>query len=320
MVSGIWTITTACVHGVGKYPSSTILEKYSHSRLLIIEGLPSICLGLLGLFYLADSPDKASYLTCQERDLIQKRRNRDSPEALTPSAQILHRADVIAAIRDWRVWAFCVQNFAADIQLFSYAIFLPTIIKALNAEWSTLRVQALTVPCFVWSMMVYFAAAFISDAINRRGVFCFLGAIVCIVGHVMLIAGRNVATTFAGCFVVATGLFTVSGLALTWLPSNMPRYGKRSTAVGMQLMIGNSAGVAAPYLYPTTDGPRYVMGHAVTAATLGLSAVITLVLWAAYARSNKRRREGREDGKMIGLTEQEIDDLGDESPRFVYTT
>ena len=96
--------------------------------------------------------------------------------------------------------------------------------------------------------MVYFITAFISDATQHRAVFGILGAFASIIGHIMLFAGRGVAVPFAGCFVVATGVFTVAGIALVWMPTNLPRYGKRSTAVGLQLMLGNSAGIAAPYV------------------------------------------------------------------------
>ena len=140
------------------------------------------------------------------------------------------------------------MNFPADIQLFSYAIFLPTIIKAINPAWSSLYVQALTIPCFAWSTIVYFIAAFVSDATQHRAVFGILGALASIMGHVMLIAGQGVAVPYLGCFFIATGLFVVSGIALVWLSTNSPRYGKRTTAVGMDLMLGNSAGIAAPYV------------------------------------------------------------------------
>lgn len=36
-------------------------------------------------------------------------------------------------------------------------------------------------------------------------------------------------------------------------------------------------------------------------------------------RVNKRRREGREDAKMENLSDEEIEELGDASPRYVYT-
>lgn len=71
----------------------------------------------------------------------------------------------------------------------------------------------------------------------------------------MLVAGNGVAVPYVGCFAIASGIFTASGIAVVWMPSNLPRYGKRSTAVGMQLMIGTSAGIAAPYvsIYPHTS-------------------------------------------------------------------
>jgi hypothetical protein len=42
------------------------------------------------------------------------------------------------------------------------------------------------------------------------------------------------------------GLYVSVGIPLAWLPSNQPRYGKRTTASGMQLTIGNCAGIMAP--------------------------------------------------------------------------
>ncbi|KAL8810064.1 MAG: hypothetical protein Q9200_002878 [Gallowayella weberi] len=216
--------------------------------LMIIEGLPAVCLGIFAWFFLADSPDSAWYLSPEQRRIIVLRGTRDQREASTLSAGKLHRADIIAAVKDWKIWAFSVLNFGADIQLFSYAIFLPTIIKAINPAWSVLYVQALTVPCYVWSAAVYFAAGYISDRLQHRAVFGILGCLVSIVGHTMLIAGRDVAVPYAGCFFIASGIYTVSGITLVWMPTNLPRYGKRSTAVGMQLMIGNSAGIAAPYV------------------------------------------------------------------------
>ncbi|KAG8526552.1 uncharacterized protein KY384_008753 [Bacidia gigantensis] len=215
--------------------------------LLILEGLPSICLGVFGWFFLADGPESAWYLTPAQRGIVVRRRVRDQREASTASAQSLNKADIIAAFKDWKVWAFCVENFGGDIQLFSYSIFLPTIIQSINPDWSTLVVQALTVPCFVWCTVVYFAAAFVSDRIQHRASFILFGFTMSIIGHIMLIAGKSVAVLYLACYVIATGLF-ILGIALAWLPSNLPRYGKRSAGVAMQIALGNSAGIPAPYV------------------------------------------------------------------------
>lgn len=35
---------------------------------------------------------------------------------------------------------------------------------------------------------------------------------------------------------------------ITKLPTNLPRYGKRTTANGMQLTTGNASGIMAPFI------------------------------------------------------------------------
>lgn len=75
----------------------------------------------------------------------------------------------------------------------------------------------------------------------------------------------------------------------------------------------------APFIYPTKDAPRYIAGHAVTLAMVAL-AVIIYALMSLYLRQQNRRREaGKEDSKLAGRGENEIAELGDENPKFMYT-
>lgn len=37
------------------------------------------------------------------------------------------------------------------------------------------------------------------------------------------------------------------------------------------------------------------------------------------ARENTRRQEGKEDARTANMSDEEIEELGDASPRFVYT-
>ena len=64
----------------------------------------------------------------------------------------------------------------------------------------------------------------------------------------MLISNGGAAVHYAGCFFVAAGMFVVIGLPLAWLPTNVPRYGKRTTTIAMQAMIGNSAGIMSSFV------------------------------------------------------------------------
>jgi hypothetical protein len=68
------------------------------------------------------------------------------------------------------------------------------------------------------------------------------------VGYAILVSPAGGGVKYFGCFLVATGLYVTVGIPLAWLPSNNPRYGKRTVATGLQLTIGNAAGIPAPFV------------------------------------------------------------------------
>lgn len=61
------------------------------------------------------------------------------------------------------------------------------------------------------------------------------------------------------------------------------------------------------------------MGYSVTIALLGYGIIIYGFMSLYLNHVNKRRKAGKEDHKIVGLSEAEIDALGDRSPRFMYT-
>lgn len=122
--------------------------------------------------------------------------------------------------------------------------------------------QALTVPIYTLGGLTYLGCSWYSDRIQQRGPFAMASITLCILGYILLIANINPEASFAGCFIVAIGLYTAAGTPFSWGPVNNPRYGKRAIASGIQLTIGNASGVAAPFLFSTGDSPRFVPGYA----------------------------------------------------------
>lgn len=70
---------------------------------------------------------------------------------------------------------------------------------------------------------------------------------------------------------------------------------------------------------PAADKPRYTRGHAVTLSMVGLGTLIYAFLWYWYARENRQRDAGKMKEEHRGLDEEELMELGDESPHFRYT-
>ena len=73
-------------------------------------------------------------------------------------------------------------------------------------------------------------------------------------------------------------------------------------------------------VYKSAEGPRFIRGHSVTLALVAFASFIYGMMWWNFVRVNRSRREGKEDALYQHLTEEEIAELGDESPRFMYTT
>jgi MFS family permease len=214
--------------------------------IMIIEGLPTFLLGIFTFFFLADSPETAYYLSEKEKELMRQRRRREIGQ--TESAQEFHWKDVRLGLSDWKVYAFCCGQFGTDTMLYGFSTFLPTIIQGIDSTYKPAIVQVLTIPCYALGALTYLVVAWMSDRQQRRGIYvCVVGAI-SIIGYGMLISNSSAGTHYAGCFLVAMGLYVAVGLPLAWLPSNNPRYGKRTTATGLQLTIGNASGIMAPFV------------------------------------------------------------------------
>ncbi len=213
--------------------------------IMIIEGLPTVILGIATWWLLADDPAHAFYLTPAEKALMIVRQNRQAGQ--TASAQRFHKKDVKYGLTDWKVYAFCIGQFGVDTMLYGYSTFLPTIIKTFG-NWSNAKVQALTIPCYALGALSYLVIARLSDRQQLRGLYCIIFGAISVIGYGILIADVGPAVHYFGCFVVALGLYVVVGLPLAWLPNNIPRYGKRTTATGLQLMIGNCSGIMAPFV------------------------------------------------------------------------
>ena len=222
--------------------------------ILILEGLPTILLGISTWFLLANDPEHAPYLSDQEKEMLSVRRNRQVGQ--TKSARELHKADVYRALKDWKIWAFAAGEFCADTMLYGYSIFLPTIIQGFG-EWSTAEIQALTIPCYSVGALTYFIVAKLSDSQQRRGVYAASFGLVSVVGYGLLISNTGSGVHYFGCFLVAMGLYVNAGLPLAWLSINQPRYGKRVTANGLQLTIGNSSGAMAPFVGRPSEYPYF---------------------------------------------------------------
>lgn len=95
-------------------------------------------------------------------------------------------------------------------------------------------------------------------------------------------------------------------------------------AVGMALLIslGNLGGIVGSNIYLAAEEPKYPAGFGVCLAMACSAVIMAFFLRHVYDSENKRRKRLiEEQGEELTrrYTEQEMLDLGDKNPFFVYT-
>jgi MFS family permease len=105
-----------------------------------------------------------------------------------------------------------------------------------------------TIPCYATGAIIYLVLARISDWKQIRGPIAATMGCVSAIGYGILLSRGSPAVLYLGCFVVAAGASIVQGLGIAWLNTNNPRYGKRAAASGTQIVVGNCAGIIAPFV------------------------------------------------------------------------
>ncbi|KAJ9138142.1 MFS general substrate transporter [Pleurostoma richardsiae] len=226
--------------------------------LFYIEGLMSTVIGVCGFFFLPSTAEEARFLTNEEKNVARIRRLRRAEDSGDSKIQW---AEVREAFASPICWLSGLIQFGADICLYGFSTFLPTIIQGMG--YASLQIQYLTIPIYLWGAFVYLVTVQSMGLIRheRRSTYMLIFGVFTLVGYVLLITCRKAGVLYFACFLCASGLYIVTGLNITWIGGNVKGRYKRAVAIGMNQTMGNAGGVVAGQIYMATDAPRYVIGQ-----------------------------------------------------------
>ncbi|KAG9089758.1 hypothetical protein FS749_001072 [Ceratobasidium sp. UAMH 11750] len=226
--------------------------------LFLIEGLPTIALGIFTLFALPDRPDTTKWLHGAQKDLAIERMSRGG---MKEEAGTVNRSHVFAALKDWRVYAGGIVYFGVNIALASISVFLPTIIKSFG--YTNANAQLLTVPPYAVAAIFMISVSYISDRIQSRGLFMSAASGVGGLGYLLLLViPSNQGARYFAIFLCCAGTYTTIGLSLSWFAHNLGSESKKAAGIPLLMMIGQCGSVLGTHAYPASEGPRYTKGLA----------------------------------------------------------
>lgn len=215
--------------------------------MFILEGLPSVALGVLTIWLLTGRPENAAWLTAEQRQWLVTEIGRDEAKTDRHGG-----VAIVRALQDRRLVASAGAFFCASMSTYGIVYWLPQIIRQLSAL-SLLQVSLLSALPFIGLGAGMFFNARHSDREGERHVHFAAPALVCGAGLVLAASATDPWIGLLGLVVCGTGLGSALGVFWTIPMALLPG---SAAAAGLALvnMLGNAAGFVSPALIGVVRG------------------------------------------------------------------
>lgn len=235
--------------------------------LFLLQGVPTVLLGLVALFYLSDGLQQATWLSADENAAMQAALHEDEEKRKSISAPA--HSSFASVLRNPQVWMLGVIYFSIQMGVYAINFWLPSIIKALGFQSATTIGWLSAIPyLFAGVFMVWVGRS--ADARRERRWHLSVPMLMALFG---LLLAANFSTNPV---IVMIGLTLATMGALTGLPMFWPLpsafLGSAAAAGGLALI--NSLGQVAGFVSPFLVGWIKDLTHSTDLALYILSSVL----------------------------------------------
>ncbi|KAJ7924958.1 high-affinity nicotinic acid transporter [Mycena leptocephala] len=267
----------------------------SWNWIFIIEGILTIVLAILNHLYIADFPQKNTFLTAKQTNLILVRVEEDRGDSIADDITV---SKVLHHLSDWTVWACALMFMSSTMPAYAIAYFVTIILNSMG--WDVRASLLLTTPPYVFAAASCFLFAWMSDKTKRRAPFIAFQAMMTIIGIAVTGYAKQNGPRYFGLFLANAGASGCIPSILAYSSNNIVSHSKRAVSTAVVISAGGVGGIFATTVFREQDFPRYLNG---IWATIGCQ-LLTLTLLALtswnFARKNRLLSEGKLAGPVEG--------------------
>lgn len=241
--------------------------------LFVVEGLPSVLIGACVPFLLTDRPEKARWLTAEEKQLL---KDRLEAEEKTKAAQGHQNHKVADAFKSPQVWLFCFIYFGIVVGLYGASFWLPQIVEntLTKNKWHVGLYAAIPWGCAAVGMVLVSRH---SDRTGERRWHVGLSALVAGIAFAISgLPGLPPVLVMVALAVAITGV--MSAIACFWaLPTAILSGTAAAAGIAWINSVGNLAGHFSPEMVNWLK-TRHDMGMALNGVGIMLALAALAVL------------------------------------------
>ena len=241
-------MTATAVSGVISGPvSGTLLTMHGTGGLsgwqwlFILEGLPAVVLGIAVFFYMTDRPEKAKWLSEEEKAwLINRLKDEQVRKSQFGIERFMH------ALKSGRVWLLCLIYLSIVIGLYGVGLWMPLIIKGVSGL-SDFMVGIVSVFPYLLAAVGMTFIGISSDRTGERRLHTAGSIALAAAGMVLTAYTRNPVLELVSLSLVAIGIWGTLGpfwaLATSFLSGTAACGG-----IALINSVGNLGGFVGPYI------------------------------------------------------------------------
>lgn len=207
--------------------------------LFLIEGLPSVMMGIAAFFYLDDKVSDARWLSPSEKAQV-------TADLADEASQIPHLS-IVASLSNRRVWHFAAIYFALVMGLYGLNFWLPTIIRDIGYS-GYMEIGLMSAIPFGFAALAMVLIARSSDRLNERRWHIIVPIVVGAVGLIAsVLLAAHAGFAMLALTIAACGIF--AGIPQSWALTTSFISGA-AAAAGIALInsVGNLSGFVAPWI------------------------------------------------------------------------
>ncbi len=250
--------------------------------LFLLEGLPSVALGVLVLFYLPDGPGAASWLKHEQQDWLAQRLDQE-----VQSSGATKSNHGLASLANPLTWGLAFGYFAYFSVGMAYTTWAPLLVRGafglrdLSTMFITAAIAAVALPS-------YLVAAARSDRTGDRAGNAALGLLLGAAGcfGAALFSDPNLRVLSLAVIPISGGIFLPS----FWcLPSRLFAGNTLAVAIAAISSVGSTGGFAGPYIIGAVK--QAIGGDAVAFVLLAGVGVAGSVMFTTFGRLDVFRQK-----------------------------
>jgi MFS family permease len=289
--------------------------------IFLIEGAVTIAVGLVVPFLIVDNPERAKWLSEDEKIFVKNRLVADGVISTTEEGDKFSWPLFFGAVFDWKVWAGIVMAWANSVPNAAFKFTMPQIIKQLGFTSST--AQLLTIPPYFCGGVAAWITGRMADRFKWRFPFV-AGPLVLLTVALAVLFGlatrvkQNVGPLYFAVVLAQIGTYPLLPCISAWTGNNLAPSWKRSIGLAWTLAAGNFGSLIGTNIFLDSEAPRYQTGYGVALGFICLGLLTSLGLEFTLKVKNKKKETVSEEEVRERYTDEQLDKLGDKSPLFKY--